>query len=322
MTGNPIQRLLDDRHIPWRESIGSLVARHGAGPDPWFENRRDVVLATMEPPPFPGLLRPLAFDTQPHFDPAMPPLGFSGYIWSGKRDRWFFPDRARASLKLAREAIAPALGPAIRHDSSSSVGWRWSFGTSSIEITAFPPRLQHRRWSHTGRWVDPRAETACYITIRTGFRTPCTAQERAWIAAFSAGIRLSDEFDAARIADAAPSPYALEYVRDPFPGFERALGQLGRSPDGSAVIFATDQLHIVPIRQAAHVHVERLQRARGSGGAFVTLACRSDFGDRPVKQLKLIGGYGCAPDALNDEAARIAAWLGVPCILGNYELDD
>ena len=55
--------------------------------------------------------------------------------------------------------------------------------------------------------------------------------------------------------------------------------------------------------------------------ATMSLGCRGDFGDRPIRRVFLAGRHH-EPDGLNDLAARVADWLGRPRVLGEYGLDD
>jgi hypothetical protein len=317
MAGNPIQRLLDDRRFPWRASHAELIARHGERPDPWF-NRARIVLVD-ETPPVPGLLRPLHFEPAARDDPAMPPLLLWGWAWA-RRKPWL-RSRAMASLKLVRDSLEPALGPPEPRDASNTRGWSWRSGPAWIETFSFPPFLAlpplpgaipDRR--------DPKVDESCWIRIFTGYRPLCTAAERAAIEAFEPWLTLREGGDPAWIVEASPVQETLEYVREPFPGFERTIGRLGRTPDGGTLIFGSSQLHVVPAADVDHVFVDRVMPGRGGGHAAMSLACRGAFGDRPLRRVFLAGH--AEADGLNDMAKRVADWLGRPCVLGEYGIDD
>ncbi|AHE52881.1 hypothetical protein [Sphingomonas sanxanigenens] len=317
---NRIQALLDTLGLPWRESMATLAARYGVQPDTWLRSRIPVVLLGLEQPPLPGLLRPLLFQMDPDHDASLPPASFMGYIWAGKRVSLLPRDWARQSLELARQALEPALGEPRPDDTSNTYGWRWQFGPSQISIACFPPLLQQWGGRNSVHEAEPRTKTACHITIQTGYRPPCSAAERAAVAAFVPALPLGGAYDPAIVATRPLSQYALDYVRAPVPGFARAVGQIGRSPDGQLLIFATSELRIVPVADVLAVDVERILPARGSGGAHVRLACARD-GGRP-RHIELYGQYGVPADSLNDAGQRIADWIGTPCILGAYHLDD
>lgn len=316
---NRIQTLLDTLGLPWRESMATLAGRHGMRPDNWLQSRIPVVQIDLDKPPLPGLLRPMLFQFDPDHDASLPPTSFMGYVWTGKRVSLLPRDWARQSLALARQALEPGLGEPQPHDSSNTYGWRWQFGPSLIELVCFPPLLQ--RWGGTNsvHEAEPRTKNACHVTIETGYRPPCSEAERAALAAFVPALPLGGTFDPAIVATHRISQYALDYVREPVPGFARTVGQIGRSDDGSLLIFATSELRIIPIADVQAVEVERIQPARGSGGAYVRLRCARP-GAKP-KRIVLFGENGVPPDALNDSAERIAEWIGIPCILGEYQPD-
>ena len=318
MAGNAIQQMLDARGFPWRESQAALIARAGVGPDPWF-NREKVVFVDSDPSLLPGLLRPLHFERSEFDDPAMPPLLLWGWAWSPRGGWW--RSRAMKSLEMVRDSLEPALGRSEGNGTSNTRGWRWQRGPAWIELFCFPPRLAlpplpgaipDRR--------DPKVNESCWIKLFTGYRPACTARERDWIERFEPALTLGQGGDPARIAANPPSQNVLEYVREPVPGFERTVGMIGRTADGEALIFASDQLFIVPAHAADHVHVLRAFPARGGGHASMALACRGDFGERPIRRVPLAwhGDW----NGLDEAAARVADWLGVPCLLGEPEPDE
>ena len=315
---NPIQRLLDERHFPWRETQASLIERYGVGRDPWFE-REEIVLVDNEAPLVPALLRPLHFARRPIDNPFMPPLRLRGWAWA-RRGRWW-RSRAMATLEMLRESLEPALGSPAKDNSSNTRGWGWRFGPASIRMTAFPPvlSLQPSAGIPVPDRRDPRVDQSCWIDIVTGYRPACTPRERAWIEAFEPWSLLSGSGNPKRVAANPPRQEVLEYVREPLPGFERTLGRIGRTADGEALIIGSDQLHIVPTGRVDHVHVDRIAPARGSGGSSLSVACRGAFGDQPVRHISLASDPDC--DGLSDVAGRLAEWLGRPCVLGDYEPD-
>jgi len=321
MTGNPIHRLLDDRGVPWRESMTSLASRYGRTPNRWSRTGDDVVLLDTQPPFLPGLLRPLTVDLCRDHDPAMPAVRMSAYAWTSRTVGWLRPCRARAALQMVHDSLAPALGPPQPKNNSNTYGWRWAFGLAAIDAICFPPRLQTFRGGNSVHDAEPRAATACYVGIETGYRPACSDEERRWIDDFVAAFRLDDRITAAAVTGRRAYQHLLEYVRAPYPGFERTLGRLGRSADGRALIFTTDQLYIVPTSHVDHVDVSRLEQGRGGPACgLARFALRGDFGGRALKQLQFADAPGA--DGISDQAARIADWLGVPCVLGDYDTYD
>jgi hypothetical protein len=318
VAGNPIQQMLDARGFPWRESQAALIERSGVGPDSWF-NRDAVVFVDSDPPPIPGLLRPLHFEPAKDCDPKMPPLRLWGWAWTRKGSWW--RSRAMKSLIMVRDSLEPALGRPGSNNSSNTRGWSWRRGPASIEIMCFPPRLA---WSPTGDEIpdrrDPKVDASCWITLNTGFRPACTPRERAWLEAFEPAMALGGSGNPRRIAANQPMQDVLEFIREPVAGSEKVLGSIGRTADGEALIFASDQLYVVPVERVDHVEVSRVMPARGSGYASMTLACRGNFGERPIRRVLL--GHRSDWEALDEPAARLAEWLELPCVLREPEFDD
>jgi hypothetical protein len=303
---NPIQRLLDERHIPWRESQSDLIARYGISPDPWWGGP-SIVAVELSPPPLPGLLRPIQFAPRANCDPALPPLQFAGWSWAD-RGKWF-GSHAVASLEMVAESLAPMLGQGAAYDTSNTRGLRWRFGAASVEAICFPRRLSPGSGSNPATRADPRFPDSCWVELHSGFRPPCSAEERDAIEAFDAAFVLSESGDPEFIAGNPPLQHLLDYVREPFAGSERVAGRIGRS--GDLLVFATDQLYVVPLAQVVHVEALRAAPARGRGYAKLRLACRGDFGERPVRDIVLADHD--EPDGLDDLAGRLAAWLDRPC---------
>jgi hypothetical protein len=302
---NPIQRLLDERQVPWRESQSDLIVRHGISPDPWW-NGPSIVAVDIDPPPLPGLLRPIQFAPRENCDPALPPLQFSGWSWAS-RGKWF-GSRAVTSLEMVAESLAPMLGQGTAYDTSNTKGLRWRFGAASVEAICFPRRLNPGSGSNPATRIDPRFPDSCWVEFHSGFRPARSAEERDAIEAFDAAFDLGESAGPAFIAGNPPLQHLLDYVREPFAGFERASGRIGRS--GDTLIFATDQLYVVPLAQVVHVEALRAAPARGSGYAKLSLACRGDFGERPIRDIVLAGHDD--PNGLDDLAGRIAAWIERP----------
>ena len=309
---NPVQRLLEERGVPWRESQTDLIARYGTRPDPWWGSTTIVPLE-LDPPPLPGLLRPLQFAPRANCDPALPPLQFSGWPWAS-RGNWL-RSRSVASLAMVAESLAPLLGQGEPYDTSNTKGFRWRFGPAFVEAICFPRWLNPGAASNPATRADRRFPDSCWVELHSGFRPACSAEERGKIEEFQPALTLGE--GGHRVADNSPQQHLLDYVREPFAGSERVLGRIGRS--GDTLIFATDQLYLVPLAQVVHVEALRAARARGSGYATLSLACRGDFGERPIRDVVLASHED--PNGLDDLAGRIAAWLERPCRFDD-QLDD
>lgn len=320
---NAIHALLDRLSLPWRKSQTALAERFGAGEDPWWDGGRRIVQIHIAPPPLPNLLRPLAFVLE--HDPQLPPVRFSGYAWTGRSTGalWWRREPSMNALDEVTAVLTAALGPPepVNPLISYSTTSTWRSGAAAIHATAWENRhrgnarnIVHER--------EPRTAEACSIEIETGYRPPCSAAEQEWIAAFTPSLTLDRAPSANQIIAGTASQYLLDFIREPCPGFEATRGKLGRSPGGEALIFTTGQLYIVPVVAIENVSVERVQPARGGGGAWVHLEIRADRDGARPRTICLRGGYGYSADGLNDAGEEIARWIGVPCVLQPYSLDD
>lgn len=303
---NPIQRLLDERAIPWRESQSDLIARHGIAPDPWWGGP-PIVAVDVRPPPLPGLLRPLRFAPLANSDPALPPLQFAGWSWASRGA--LLRGRAVVSLDQVIASLAPSLGEGEAYDTSNTRGRRWRSGAASVEAICFPRRLNPGADSNPAARADPRFPDSCWVEFHSGFRPTCSAEEQSRIESFEPEFTLAEAADPAFVTGNPPRQYLLDFVREPFPGFERTVGRIGRS--GESIIFAADQLYVVPLAQIVHVEALRAAPARGRGYARLSLACRGDFGERPIREIVLAGHAD--RNGLDDLAGRVADWLERPC---------
>jgi hypothetical protein len=309
---NPVQHLLEERRIPWRESQSVLIARYGARPDPWWGST-SIVPLDLDPPPLPGLLRPLQIAPRANCDPALPPLEFAGWCWAS-RGR-LLRSRAVVSLEMVADSLAPTLGQGESDDTSNTKGLRWRFGAASVKAVCFPRWLNPGADRNPATRADARFPDSCWVEFHSGFRPPCSAEEQSRIGAFEAAFTLSE--GGGPMADNPPHQHLLDYVREPVAGAERVVGRIGRS--GDLLIFATDQLYVVPVSHVVHVEALRVAPARGSGYAQVRLACRGEFGERPVREIVIADHAN--PKGLDDLAGRVAEWLDRPSRFED-QLDD
>lgn len=299
MSDNPIQRLLDDRGVPWRESEAALAERFGVGHDP-LTGRRGVVLVETHQPFLPKLIRPLSFGVSAPGGRSVPPARFEGSAFD--RTGLWWRSRAIASLEYVISSLEPALGPPRRSATSNSRDANWRFGPSSIRLYCFPPGL----WpfgplnSRKRRYLK-----SCSIEIETGYRPLCSAVERNWIDALTPAMQIGDR-RGGRLGETAPPHAVLEFVREPVPEARRLTGTIGRTDDGKHVILVTDQLYVIPWEDILHVHLECAWPGRGGGysslGLEVQLAGLQWPRRVPVSN-------GREVDSLNEEAERLAAWL-------------
>jgi hypothetical protein len=297
---NIIQTFLDAAEFPWRATRAELAAKFGFAKCHFSD--WDYVAVPMQSALSPHLIRPLYYWEFGRQDEDIPQLSYQGDFWVS--------DDARANLAAAYEILAASLGKPILCDTSNTLGWQWQSGPSCVKIICFPPDLNVEYRSEFGpnsfHQREPRLETACSISVETGFRYGCTVQEQDWIAQFSAALELPviPLADYAGYVPQAPgflpriartifrdgtrkpaslldavaarriSQTELAYARQPIPDALRLHGMAGLSADGSHLIWVAGQLMIVPLADIKSVELTRIARARGADHALLQLICQ------------------------------------------------
>lgn len=309
---NPVHRLLDAAGLPWRASRDDLTARYGVVQHPAYE--WDVIELPSRPALVEGLLWPLSAQASPMFSPHLPATEVSGVTW--------FVDDALENLHRTVEALRPVLGDAEIVQQYNTVRCDWRFGAAAVRLVVWPPDRQMPDLDNPSHEREPRLATGCHLGIETGLKPAPSPRDVAWLAGFVSVAEVQPHPSpepADPLTTAAPQS-ELEFVRDPA-GLDLAplLGRVGHSADGQALIFCHRQLYVVPMNEIAGFHVERILPAKGSGGSWLEVECRTDYGDGETKSLTI----AAAPEAddLNDVAARIAAVAGKPLKLGDYYHD-
>jgi hypothetical protein len=119
-----------------------------------------------------------------------------------------------------------------------------------------------------------------------------------------------------KLLNPSGSQSELEFIREPDENLEHVFGQIGRSADGTALIFYHAQLYIIPITDVAGFETTRLQRAKGPGHSSLRVECRTHYDGPPTK--KLINCYGDRADDLNELTQKIATAVRKPFVLSPY----
>ena len=265
----------------------------------------DVIEIATSTPLVSHLLWPLSAQVAPQFSPHLPATSFSSAT--------FFAENSRDNLRRTARELEPALGRARIVERYNTVRCEWNAGAASLRLTAWPLDLQeglpednpsHKR--------EPRLITACHLDIDTGFRLRATDAELAWIKSFVPASpihgpsNLRSEFD-------------LEYVRDAVAGYDAVAGRIGVSADGGALIFAQSQLYIVPMTDVFGFNVHRMTPAKGSGGSWLNVKCRTQCEALTHKSLFISQAPGA--DDLNDLATALGKLTNKPVTLGDYQPD-
>jgi hypothetical protein len=132
-------------------------------------------------------------------------------------------------------------------------------------------------------------------------------------------IQVPPKVTAGGIASSSAAQTELEFIREPGVELQRVFGQIGRSADGAALIFCQSQLYLIPVTDVVGFRAERMQRAKGPGGSYLQVECRTHYTGAPTKKLTICSAEG--PDDLNELTQEIATAIGKPFTLSEYFAD-
>ncbi len=296
----PILAALDQLGLPWRETRAALAERYGVQPHPAY--RWEVV----ETPgrPVSGLLWPMSVQMLPQFLRGFPPGRLSSVASWG--------DDAEENIQRAAEEVGRLLGPAHVHTRYNTRTCEWRAGAASVRLVSWPPELQTSRLTNSAHARDPRIIKGCHVEVETGFRPSPTTEEEVWLESFSPlgsirGDRLMQRKD---VVDLAPPEAQIAFVREPGRHLKKTFGLVGASSDRQALIFCHTQLYLARASSIEAFRVERLLAAKGGGGSYLDVICRTGEADCPTKRLRIHSAD--EPDALNDSGAALAGFFGAP----------
>ena len=112
------------------------------------------------------------------------------------------------------------------------------------------------------------------------------------------------------VVDLAPPEAQIAFVREPGPHLKKTFGLVGASSDRQALIFCHTQLYLVRASSIEAFRVERLLPAKGGGGSYLDVICRTGEADCPTKRLRIHSAD--EPETLNDFGAELAGFFGAP----------
>lgn len=295
---------MDRLGLPWRETRATLAERYGVRAHAAYN--WDVVEVPGRP--VSALLWPMSVQMLPQFPTAYPAGRFSGAA--------SFSDDADMNIKRAAEELRVLLGPAAIQTQYNTRRCEWQAGAAALRLTCWPAALQTNRLHNTAHKREPRLITACHVEVTTGFRPPASPQEDAWLRSFTPiyAIRGDRRMRREDVTGLAPAEAQVAFVREPAPYLARTYGWVGASSDRRALIFCHTQLYIVPVRAIAGFRVERLLPAKGGGGSWLDVLCKTAEPAWPKATLKITSAD--EPDALNDFGARLASYFDKPFELG------
>ncbi len=304
---------LDHVGLPWRSTRGDLAAQFGTHTDNPY--RWDLVSLDVQPPPLQGTLWPFGFQAFPRYNTAMPPERLSTHVWVG--------DDAEANISHAADQLARDLGrrPAESRYNTRQVEWRE--GRASVTLTVWPPAMQSGpALTNPAHKRDRRLDTACAVTVQTGWRPPLSPLEQGWLDQFVPMGGTTNWPPARPRADFGHGLFAetlIEFMRDPPADLARLHGAFGLSSGGEALIVCDAALYVMPLAQVSRFAVARTLPAKGGGGSCLTAACETGYAACPSKDVPI--ARGARADDLSDIAAQLAAATGKPLKLGEYDYD-
>jgi hypothetical protein len=311
--GNPVRAWLDAVGLPWRVSRGDLAVRFGIHADNPYQ--WELVPLDVRPPPLDCMLWPFSFQAFAHYNPVTPPARLSTHIW--------LADDAEANIEHTATQFARFLGARPLKDryNTRSVMWQWD--AASVTLTVWPSAMQSGpQPTNPAHDRDKRLNTACSVTVQTGWRPPLSPQDRNWLDEFKpmgstrnwTPARPGPSFGNGLFAETL-----LEFMRDPPTNLDRFRDTFGLSAGGDALISCEDALYVVPLSQVRAFEVTRTLPAKGGGGSALSALCETGYAACPTKNVPVARGAGA--DDLNDLAAKLAAAADKPFRLEDYDYD-
>jgi hypothetical protein len=307
-TQNFLLDYFDAVRIPWRTAGATLMTQHGVRPHPVYQ--WDVVEIPTPYPMVAGLLWPLSFQVSKEISPTVPPTCFSAVAYLGPN--------AHDNFALTVDQLMRALGPGKEEGALNALGHKWICGLASLKLTAWPPEMQRYPMTNPAHERDPRVAVGCHISIETGYRPPASDMDRELVAGFVPIARLFAK-DSRRLApNALPAKESeLEFVRQADASFDHCYGFVGTSSNRSTLIAYNHDLYVIAVADILQFEVIRIKPAKGSGGSWLRIRCRTVGSAQKYLTIASEGGA----DDLNERAAQIATATGKPLVLSPYDYD-
>lgn len=304
---NLIQHLLDEYGLPWREPRRDVEARVGISPDLLYG--RDALFFPDASRP-PGFLQPWRADVFERYAPDMPVVRFSALVWCD--------GSTSGNIERTADHFAGRLGPALVGQECNTLVCRWQSGTASLQLQSWPPAWQDRELGNEAHAREPRLETACHLTLLTGFRLSLSAEEERWVADFQpvAETRPFLRPEPGGLRDTAPTDTEVEYARDPAGYLSQVENRVGCPPGRKALILCTHQLFVLPARDVLAFEVIRLLPAKGGGGSTLLVRCRTTCPGVAYKTLHVAEDGD--PNGVTRLGRELATLFDTSCEVGPY----
>jgi hypothetical protein len=345
---NLIWRLLRDAGVDWCASIATLKTRYGTTFDHAYE--RSVVQIPVSQPPLGGLFKPLSISEYTDQARSLPPAMFScvyfdepetvapasrgGFLerfWASNIRPWTNTDGVCETVfHRAVAKFSHVLGAGVDGAASNTLGRRWDVGPASVELTSWPRQLNERYGPNAIHEREPRLAAACLVNIRPGFSLIANADDMRVVKS----MRLIAPPAIATLEDvSAAHDSHLNFVREFLYRISptlRASTHVGDHGDAAKIgiaerdslllLTAVDRMLRIPLADIRAVVVTRVQPARFSGYAQVSVQCVSDFGNGPLRRIALMSAP--AADDLTEYGKRFAEELQQPCVINEYTTED
>ena len=292
--------LLDVWGIPFRMTLGELVARYGSWPSDLSDGCDVCRVAARSPlDPF------LATSWEAQFTEAFPRGRPPGY-WTGFIRR---SDRVDVNHEIATRELIPILGEPIDSSSSNTRAWTWAFGLATVQTCVFPPELNGRFGPNRRHELVPGSATECSITIRPHWREPITPEELRDY--HTSEVIWQGEFGSALgwLTDGVPRQLPAGTEGDAVPWalrFDAASQQI-------FVRCVPDICWICPLRRLVSLRYDHMLPAKGPGGVTLDAQLLGQDGTegRPHR-MQLISAPEAEHPAVLEAARNLAARLRIP----------
>ena len=298
----PVWALLDRLGVPFRQSVGPLVASYGTEKCVWWDELFYCHLPGQRILPAASAF---SFRVWPGLDATLPPPDFSADL---RGARWQLSDmvinrRAERNFDDALQGLVPLLGPGEEGSVSNTRARIWQFGRARVELMCFPPRLNRTFGKNTRHIRDPGSEHEATLRISPMWMPDLTEAELNWLRDFRVLGQLS------------PPRHAALDTRTRWQSLPAGQWQSGYGISRDLAAFCTvsgQYAIIIPRATLLSVALDIATPAKGTGGADVSISY-APVGHDPRHEFRFtVATAPYAPNPLEDVASALATALDLP----------